>query len=77
MTEKENLAQVTVTLEEKLNLELINPKYKFSNATIGSTVTSFCEDTPEAREEKRKELTAELSNYMDEEREALIEDYSA
>ena len=71
------LAEVTVTTEEKINLELINPKLKFSNAKIGTSVTSYCEDTPEAREEKRNELTAELAEYMKEERDQLIEDLTS
>lgn len=71
------LSEITVTAEEKINAELINPKLKFSNFVIGTTVSSYCDDTPEARKEKRNELTAEIADYMQEERNQLIEDLTS
>lgn len=66
--------KVSVTSVEKINLELINPKLKYSNATIGSTIETYTDDTADDRKDALNQLTAELSEYMEEERNQLIED---
>lgn len=66
--------KVTVTSEEKINLELINPALKFSNTTIGTSAETYVEDTKEGREEGRRILTAEIAEYMESERNQLVED---
>lgn len=65
---------ISVESKETINLELINPNLKYSNAQIGTSAQTYAEDTPEGREEARRILGAEVAEYMEAERNQLIED---
>ena len=65
---------ISVEARETINLEIFRSDLKYCNTQIGTSAQTYAEDTPEGREEARRELGKEVAEYMEEERNALIED---
>lgn len=65
---------ISVEARETINLELYDPKMKYCNMQYGTSAQTYAEDTPEGREEARRELGKEVAEFMEAERNSIIED---